>query len=262
MESMINLILGSIWVLALNMASTTASDPITSIAAPEVHFEDNPSSNDQSADSVLVGPPIAIPAPRDGAALDYPSDEISPVDPTTDYQLEKGLLELNPKQKLPSNYDRDLNHPKSPDIYHQAITKKPTKSFLKTMKDKILSELQTLAHLTINSFSNVTLAAHQLISELANETISLAGVVGYLPELILLDGPQQLLETLKIIRQESDKKSLSALDTVIIFLEGDSKHGEKIKENIKPIFSFFPRIFHSVGTFFHTIFDTIWDLFV
>jgi hypothetical protein len=211
----------------------------------------------------LVLPPEPTPGADNGAKF-----PVHPNKPLESENLRARNEEIVPDQseissrKFPDAVHNRLGRLRLKDKNHvDAKNTSKKDEILRKLRQNILTELRILAHLAIDSFTNVTHAAHELITDLASETLSLASVIAYLPELILLDGPAQLLETLKIIRNHSSKDKHSALDTVIFFLEGDTKPARKIRKNIKPAFSFLPKVFYSVGTFFHRIFDTLMGLF-
>jgi hypothetical protein len=127
-----------------------------------------------------------------------------------------------------------------------------------TLQNNLINSLTRLANASAIAGQNVSRAAAVMLRKLTTNTVSLAGVVAYMPRLIFLDGPTQFIEVLRLVRSNQIRipnDMDSAIDTLIAFANQTRDSG--IGENFTPAFTFLPNLFNGVGDFFTTIIDSL-----
>ncbi|CAG7732706.1 unnamed protein product [Allacma fusca] len=129
------------------------------------------------------------------------------------------------------------------------------------LQQNLVSALTNLANATAQAGTNVSRAANVLMRGMIQNSFSLAGVVGYMPRLILLDGPTQFVETLRLVRNNQIRLPNdvdSAIDTLIAFANQQRDSG--IGNNFTPVVTFLPNLFTGVGDFLTTVIDSVFTV--
>lgn len=115
------------------------------------------------------------------------------------------------------------------------------------VRNNFINILTRVANASEIAGSNVSRAAALLIRGVVREGFNLGSVATYLPRLIFLDGPNQFIETLRLIRSNQlrlPNDMDSAIDTLITFTGSIRDSG--INNNFAPVVEFFPNIFTGV----------------
>jgi hypothetical protein len=118
------------------------------------------------------------------------------------------------------------------------------------VRNNFISVLTRLGNASEIAGTNVSRAAALLIRGTIHEGFNLGSVVTYLPRLLLLDGPNQFIETLRLIRSNQlrlPNDMDSAIDTLITFT--GSLRDSGIGGNFAPLVEFFPNLFRGVEKF-------------
>jgi hypothetical protein len=107
--------------------------------------------------------------------------------------------------------------------------------------------------------TNVSRAAAILIRGTVREGFNLGSVATYLPRLLFLDGPNQFMETLRLIRSNQIRLPQDmdgAIDTLMVF--AGSVRDSNIGGNFSPLVEFFPNVFTGVERFVQ---DLLYNVF-
>ncbi|CAG7835784.1 unnamed protein product [Allacma fusca] len=131
----------------------------------------------------------------------------------------------------------------------------------KVLQNNLITALVSLSNPTAKAGTNVSKAANVLIRDISSNYFSLVGVVGYLPKLILMDGPTQFVETLKLVRANQIRAPNdvnSAIDTLIAFANQQRDSG--IGNNFTPVVTFLPNLFKGVGDYLTTVIDSVFTI--
>ncbi len=100
-----------------------------------------------------------------------------------------------------------------------------------------------------------------LTTALVNNTIDLAGVVGYLPRLLIQDLPTQFVEVLRLIRRNEIRAPSdvgTAIDNVLVIVRQAQDSG--ITDRLfGPITRFLPNLLTGVNDFMVTIFNNVFS---
>jgi len=118
------------------------------------------------------------------------------------------------------------------------------------VKNNAIGTLTRLGTATEVVGTNVSRAAALLIRTILREGFNLGGVAAYVPRLLFLDGPNQFIETLRLIRTNqirTPNDMNSAIDNLITFTGSVRDSG--ITGKLSPIVEFFPNIFTGVEKF-------------
>ncbi|CAG7728341.1 unnamed protein product [Allacma fusca] len=129
------------------------------------------------------------------------------------------------------------------------------------LQQNLVSALSNLANATSQASANVSRAANTMIRGLVTNSFSLAGVMAYMPRLILLDGPNQFVETLRLIRTNQIRLPNdinSAIDTLIAFTNQQRESG--IGNNFTPLVTFLPNLFSGFENFLVTFIDSVFNV--
>ncbi|CAG7717814.1 unnamed protein product [Allacma fusca] len=129
------------------------------------------------------------------------------------------------------------------------------------LQQNLISTLASLANVTAEANTNVSRAAHVLTRELITNWAALAGVFAYMPRLILMDGPTQFVETLKLIRSNQVRfpNSVdSAIDTLIAFANQQRDSG--IGSNFTPLVTFWPNLLTGFEKYLTTFIDSVFKV--
>jgi len=116
-----------------------------------------------------------------------------------------------------------------------------------------------MANATEIAGTNVSRAAAVLIRGIVHEGFSLGSVATYLPRLLFLDGPNQFMETLRLIRSNQIRVPQDvdgAIDTLMTFA-GSVRDGS-IPQNFAPVIEVFPNLFTGVEKFVQ---DLLYNVF-
>jgi hypothetical protein len=127
------------------------------------------------------------------------------------------------------------------------------------VRNNFIGILTRLANATEITGTNVSRAAAVLIRGIVREGFNLGSVVTYLPRLLFLDGPNQFIETLRLVRSNQlrlPNDMDSAIDTLITFTGSFRDSG--IAGNFAPVVEFFPNIFTGVEKFIQ---DFLYNIF-
>jgi len=126
------------------------------------------------------------------------------------------------------------------------------------LQNNLINALSSMANASAVAGQNVSRAAATMIRGLVTDTFSLAQVVAYMPRLLLLDGPTQFMETLRLIRSNQIRLPSdmdSAIDTLLVF--AGQVRDSNIGENFTPLVTFFPNIATGLGGFLTTLVDSV-----
>ncbi|XP_021964519.1 uncharacterized protein LOC110859827 [Folsomia candida] len=119
------------------------------------------------------------------------------------------------------------------------------------VQNNVINTLSRVAQATEVAGTNVSRAAAVLVRSIVREGFNLGSAATYLPRLLFLDGPNQFIETLRLIRsnriQAIPNDMNSAIDNLITFTGSVRDSG--ITSNLAPIVEFFPNIFRGVEKF-------------
>lgn len=100
-----------------------------------------------------------------------------------------------------------------------------------------------------------------LTTALVNNTIDLAGVVGYLPRLLVQDLPTQFVEVLVLIRRNEIRAPVdvqTAIDNILVVTRQAQESG--ITDRLfGPITRFLPNLLSGVNNFLVTIFNNVFS---
>ncbi|CAG7825992.1 unnamed protein product [Allacma fusca] len=127
------------------------------------------------------------------------------------------------------------------------------------LQTNLLTVLNGLAESAANRGANVTRAIHTLTQAVVKNTFDLAGVVAYMPRLMLLDLPTQFVEVLQLARRNQlsmPNDVNSAIDTVTAL--ANQAQDSRISENVfGPIIRFLPNMLNGMQTFLQTIIGNV-----
>ncbi|CAG7730079.1 unnamed protein product [Allacma fusca] len=129
------------------------------------------------------------------------------------------------------------------------------------LQQNLISTLASLANVTAEANANVSRSANVLMRELVTNWAALAGVFAYMPRLILMDGPTQFVETLKLIRSNQIRFPNdvdSAIDTLIAFANQQRDSG--IGSNFTPLVTFLPNLFTGFEKYLTTFIDSVFNV--
>ncbi|OXA41791.1 uncharacterized protein LOC110859873 [Folsomia candida] len=127
------------------------------------------------------------------------------------------------------------------------------------VRNNFISILTRVANASEIAGTNVSRAAALLVRGVVREGFNLGSVATYLPRLLFLDGPNQFIETLRLIRSNQlrlPNDMDSAIDTLITFTGSVRDSG--ITGNFSPVVEFFPNIFTGVEKFVQ---DLLYNVF-
>jgi len=118
------------------------------------------------------------------------------------------------------------------------------------VRNNFISILTRIGNATEIAGTNVSRAAALMIRGIVREGFNLGSVATYIPRLLLLDGPNQFIETLRLVRSNQLRLPTdmdTAIDTLITFTGSVRDSG--IGGNFAPLVEFFPNIFTGVEKF-------------
>jgi len=119
------------------------------------------------------------------------------------------------------------------------------------VKNNIIHSLSLIGSNTAILGANQTFASAILIRTLVREGFNLGSVAAYLPKLIFLDGPNQFIETLRLVRSNRvnpfPNDVNGAIDNMITL--ANSVRDSGITTNLYPVAEFFPNVFRGVERF-------------
>jgi len=127
------------------------------------------------------------------------------------------------------------------------------------VRNNFISVLTRMANASEVAGTNVSRAAAILIRGTVREGFNLGSVATYLPRLLFLDGPNQFIETLRLIRSNQIRLPNdmdSAIDTLITYAGSFRDSG--IGGNFAPVIEVFPNLFNGVETFVQ---DLLYNVF-
>jgi len=146
--------------------------------------------------------------------------------------------------------------PENDRVSRQSLSEAPV---TEGVRNNFISVLSRMANATEIAGTNVSRAAAVLIRGIVREGFHLGSVATYLPRLLFLDGPNQFLETLRLIRgnqlrlpQDMD----GAIDTLMTF--AGSVRDSGIPGNFSPVVEVFPNLFNGVERFVQ---DLLYNVF-
>ncbi|CAG7730077.1 unnamed protein product [Allacma fusca] len=131
----------------------------------------------------------------------------------------------------------------------------------KGLQQNLITALTNLSNATSQASANVSRAANTLMKGLVTNSFSLAGVFAYMPRLILMDGPTQFVETLRLIRSNQIRFPNdvdSAIDTLIAFTNQQRDSG--IGNNFTPLVTFLPNLFTGFENYLTTFIDSVFSV--
>ncbi|CAG7838609.1 unnamed protein product [Allacma fusca] len=129
------------------------------------------------------------------------------------------------------------------------------------LQQNLVSSLASLANVTSHANTNISRAANTLMRGVVTNTVSLAGVFAYLPRLILLDGPTQFVETLRLIRSNQIRVPTdmdTAIDNLIAYANQQRESG--IGKNFEPLTTFLPNMFTGFEKYLTTFIDSVFNV--
>ncbi|ODM87333.1 hypothetical protein Ocin01_19349 [Orchesella cincta] len=119
-----------------------------------------------------------------------------------------------------------------------------------TVRNNLLDALYRMANASAVTGTNVSRAAATVIRGFVQDSFNIGSIGIYIPRLIFLDGPNQFIETMRLVRQGSIRLPTdtdTAIDTLINF--AGSVRDSNIPNNLTvPLVSFFPNIFRGAET--------------
>ena len=123
----------------------------------------------------------------------------------------------------------------------------------------LITVLNGLAQNAATRGANVTNALAILTRAVVSNTFDLAGVVAYMPRLMLLDLPTQFVEVLQLMRRNEVRLPTdinSAIDTVTA-LARQSQESRIPDQLFGPIIRFLPNMLDGMQTFLQTIIGNV-----
>lgn len=119
-----------------------------------------------------------------------------------------------------------------------------------TVRGNLLDSLSRMAMASQIAGTNVSRAAATVIRGFVQDSFNIGSIGAYIPRLIFLDGPNQFIETMKLVRQGQIRVPMdmdSAVDTLINFA-GSVRDSPVTMNTINPFTQFFPNIFRGAET--------------